>query len=319
MSPLETFMKHLLSGWRFAPTVLAALFVLSACESVPVKPQATEPVAQSPSSSAPKPRPKPVVALALGGGGAKGFAHIGVIKALEAQGIQPDIVIGTSAGSVIGALYAAGLNGFELQELAIPFEDASVKDFVLPDRGLVKGESLARFVNTAVRNQPIEKLSRKFGAVATRLSTGDAVVFRTGDTGTAVRASSSVPVIFRPVAISGAEYVDGGLVSPVPVSLARQMGATFVIAVDISDVPSQGKTGSTVEVVLQSLTIMGRAVANADLPHADVVIRPDIRSLSSVDFKSRHLAILEGEKAVARELADLKARLAQFPERPVSR
>ena len=314
-------MIHVFSGRRFLLTILgtlASLLALSACNSVPLKPQTPEPVAAAPANP-PKPRPKPVVALALGGGGAKGFAHIGVIKALEAQGIQPEIVIGTSAGSVIGALYAAGLNGFELQELAIPFEDASVKDFVLPDRGLVKGESLARFINTAVRNQPIEKLSRKFGAVATRLSTGDAVVFRTGDTGTAVRASSSVPVIFRPVAISGAEYVDGGLVSPVPVSLARQMGATFVIAVDISDVPSQGKTGSTVEVILQSLTIMGRAVANADLSYADVVIRPDIRSLSSVDFKSRHLAILEGEKAVARELADLKARLAQFRERPVSR
>lgn len=305
-------------GPRFSPYLLVTLLALAGCGSAPVSPPPQEPTVAN-QVAVPKPRAKPVLALALGGGGAKGFAHIGVIKALEAQGIQPDIVIGTSAGSVIGALYAAGMTGFELQELAIPFEDASVKDFVLPDRGLVKGESLARFVNTAVRNQPIEKLSRKFGAVATRLSTGEAVVFRTGDTGTAVRASSSVPVIFRPVAISGAEYVDGGLVSPVPVSLARQMGATFVIAVDISDVPSQGKTGSTVEVMLQSLTIMGRAMANADLPYADVVIRPDIRSLSSVDFKSRHLAILEGEKAVARELADLKARLALFPERPVTR
>lgn len=306
------FSRHPLRALLAALTVLLSL---SACETVPQKPATPEPVAVAPASQA-KPRAKPVVALALGGGGAKGFAHIGVIKALEAQGIQPDIVIGTSAGSAIGALYAAGLSGFELQELAIPFEDASVKDFVLPDRGLVKGESLARFVNSAVRNQPIEKLSRKFGAVATRLSSGEAVVFRSGDTGTAVRASSSVPVIFRPVAISGAEYVDGGLVSPVPVSLARQMGATFVIAVDISDVPSQGKTGTTVDVFWQSLSIMTRVVANADLPHADVVIRPDIRSLSSVDFKSRHVAILEGEKAVARELAELKSRLAQFPDRP---
>ena len=184
---------------------------------------------------------RPVIGLVLGGGAAKGFAHIGVIKALEAQGIKPDLVIGTSAGSLIGALYAAGKSGFELQALAIPLNEFQVSDWVLPDRGMIKGEALARFVNTAVGNRPLEKLPRKFGVVATDLASGEPIVFRSGDTGTAVRASSSVPGVFQPVSIRGHEYVDGGLSSPVPVRFAREMGATFVIAVDISDKPLNSK------------------------------------------------------------------------------
>jgi NTE family protein len=306
-------MKKNLSLRLVSVLILVSCFYLSACTALPPNQQAVATSAK-PETTSPKSIPKPVIALALGGGGAKGFAHIGVIKALEAQGIVPDIVIGTSAGSVVGALYASGMTGFELQELAIPFSEGGITDIGLPDRGLLKGEALARFVNIAVRNQPIEKLPKKFGAVATKLATGEAVVFRTGDTGIATRASSSVPSIFRPVVISGSDYVDGGLVSPVPINLARQMGANFVIAVDISDLPINGKTSSTIDIFWQTQAIMTQAVINAEVANADVVIRPDTRNLTSVDFKNRNLAILEGEKAVARELTDLKLRLARFPD-----
>jgi NTE family protein len=257
---------------------------------------------------------KPVIGLVLGGGAAKGFAHIGVIKALEAQGITPDLVIGTSAGALVGALYAAGKSGFELQALAIPFNEGLVSDWVLPDRGLIKGDALAKFINATVDNRPLEKLPRKFGVVATDLASGEPVVFRTGDTGTAVRASSSVPGLFQPVLIRGHEYVDGGLSSPVPVRFARQMGATFVIAVDISDKPANSSIKSTVDILLQTVTIMGQTIARYELAQADVVIRPDTSQLGVVDFTTRHNAVLEGEKAMALQMPALKAKLAHFGE-----
>ena len=276
----------------------AIALLLSACTNLNGKP-----------AEAPSPPARPVIALALGGGAAKGFAHIGVIKALEAQGIVPDIIVGTSAGSVVGAMYAAGKNGFELQTLAITLDESQVSDWSLPDRGVLKGDALAAFINKAVGNIPIEKLPRKFGAVATDLASGEPIVFRSGDTGTAVRASSSVPGIFQPVSIRGHEYVDGGLVSPVPVRFAREMGATFIIAVDISNKPQMGKTKSSLDVLLQTFAIMGQSLNRSELPLADIIIRPDISQLASADFKTRHLAVLEGEKAAAQALPALKAKL----------
>jgi NTE family protein len=271
-------------------------------------------VACSPFASKPVEAPpaKPVIALVLGGGAAKGFAHIGVIKALEAQGIVPDIVVGTSAGSVVGAMYAAGKSGFELQTLAITLDESQVSDWSLPDRGVLKGDALAAFINKAIGNLQIEKLPKRFGAVATDLASGEPIVFRSGDTGTAVRASSSVPGIFQPVAIRGREYVDGGLVSPVPVRFAREMGATFVIAVDISNKPQMGKTKSSLDVLLQTFAIMGQSLNRSELPLADVVIRPDISQLASADFKTRHLAVLEGEKATAQAMPALKDKLENW-------
>ncbi|MHB8948706.1 MAG: patatin-like phospholipase family protein [Rhodoferax sp.] len=288
---------------------LGLALLLGACGSAPPLPKAAPAPVVAPAVKA-----KPVIGLVLGGGAAKGFAHIGVIKALEAQGIKPDLVIGTSAGSLIGALYAGGKNGFELQALAIPLNEFQVSDWVLPDRGMIKGEALAKFVNTAVGNRPLEKLPRKFGVVATDLASGEAIVFRSGDTGTAVRASSSVPGVFQPVSIRGREYVDGGLSSPVPVRFAREMGATFVIAVDISDKPLNSKLKSTFDILMQSVTIMGQTIARHELPLADVVIRPDIAQLEVLDFTTRHVAVLEGEKAVARVMPALRDKLARFGE-----
>lgn len=250
------------------------------------------------------------IGLALGGGAAKGFAHIGVIKALEAQGIVPEIIAGTSAGSVVGALYAAGLSGFELQKVAIEMDESQVGDWSLPDRGVFKGEALQNFVNKVVGNRPLEKLPRSFAAVATDLRSGELVAFRSGNTGMAVRASSSVPGVFQPVSINGREYVDGGAVSPVPVRTARSMGANFVIAVDISTRPQDGKTQSTIDVLMQTFAIMGQAIGRYEMAEADVVIRPVTAELASADFQARHKAVLEGEKAAAAVMPALKAKLA---------
>lgn len=251
------------------------------------------------------------IALALGGGAARGFAHVGVIKVLESQGIRPDIIVGTSAGSVVGALYAAGISGFELQRLALGIEDGSLSDWSLPDRGIIKGEALQNYVNAALANRPIEKLKKILAIVATDLQSGEAVVFRTGNTGMAVRASSSVPGLFQPVRINGREYVDGGLVSPVPVNVARSLGADVVIAVDISSRPQFGKTASSIDVLLQTFNIMSHALAQHELPQADVVIRPNVNAFSGADFQAKHLAILEGERAVSESIPALREKIAQ--------
>lgn len=252
------------------------------------------------------------IALALGGGAARGFAHVGVIKALEAQGIVPDIIVGTSAGSVVGALYAAGYNGFELQKLSMQMDEGQVSDWSLPNRGVIKGDALQDFINNAVNYRTLEKMKKTLAVVATDLHSGEMIVFRTGNTGMAVRASSSVPGIFQPVTINGHEYVDGGLVAPVPVRVARSLGADFVIAVDISDKPIYNKTESSIEVLLQTFNIMGQSISRYELPEADIVIRPLTPGISSTSFNDKHLAVLQGEKAVADILPVLKDKLAKI-------
>ncbi|MBI1284795.1 MAG: patatin-like phospholipase family protein [Thiobacillus sp.] len=295
---------------RLLPMLLIAA-LLSACAAPQPEPTPSVP------TPTPLPTPKPPlkIALALGGGAARGFAHIGVIKALEAQGIVPDIVVGTSAGSVVGALYAAGMNGFDLQKLALQMEEDMVSDWTLPDRGVLKGEALQDFINKKLNNLSIQKLPRPLGVVATDLQSGEMVLFRQGNTGMAVRASSAVPGVFQPVEISGREYVDGGLTSPVPAQSARTMGADFVIAVDISNVSRRDKITGTLDVLLQTFAIMGHAISRHELEDADVVIRPRMAAVSSTDFEDRHLAILEGEKAAAAVMPELKARLARARER----
>lgn len=276
--------------------------LLAACAPVPTKSEA-----------------RPVrVGLALGGGAARGFAHIGVIKVLEANGIVPDMIMGTSAGSVIGALYAAGFSGHQLHELALKMDEAEIADWAVPFLGqyggLIKGEALQNYVNRMVRNRPIEQLLRPLGVVATDLHTGKAIVFRRGNTGMAVRASSSVPGVFQPVRIAGRDYVDGGLVAPVPVNLAREMGADFVIAVDIASRPAEQQVSGTVGVILQTTAIMGQSIKQQELQRADVAIQPTMPDVKSTDFDARHAAILAGEVATLAALPGIKSRLAQARE-----
>jgi NTE family protein len=297
---------------RRLPILLLA-GLLSACAVPPPVP--TPPIPTPVPTPLPTPKPPLKIALALGGGAARGFAHIGVIKALEAQGIVPDIVVGTSAGSMVGALYASGMSGFDLQQLALQMEEDMVADWTLPNRGMFKGEALQDFVNQKVKNLSIQKMPKPLGVVATDLQSGEMVLFRLGNTGIAVRASSAVPGVFQPVEISGRDYVDGGLTSPVPAQSARAMGADFVIAVDISNVARRDKLTGTLDVLLQTFAIMGHAISSHELEDADVVIRPKTAAVSSTDFEDRHLAILEGEKAAAAVMPELKAKLAKARER----
>lgn len=295
---------------------LFAALLLTSCAPAPVVPGTPPnqppqpPVETVPPQVLPSVKPlPPKVALVLGGGAVRGFAHVGVIKVLEAQGITPDLVVGTSAGSVVGALYAAGFSGFELQKISFRLEEDSVGDWIIPDRGFIKGEALQNFINKVVRNQPIEKLRKPFAAVATDLQSGEMVVFQRGNTGQAVRASSSVPGVFQPVSINGREYVDGGLVSPVPVRVARKLGADVVIAVDISARPRYANIAGYTDILLQTFGIMGQAISSNELPDADVVIRPNTTGFGSADFEKKHEAIMEGEKAAQAALPLIRQKL----------
>lgn len=283
---------------------LAVSVLLAGCASVfqkeePPPPQPPQPVAKVP----------PKVGLALGGGAARGFAHVGVIQVLEEAGLKPDLVVGTSAGSLVAALYASGRNGQQLQQVAETMEEAAFADWTLPvfSRGVLRGEALARYVNAQVGSRLIEQMPLALGVVATNLNSGTGVLFQRGDTGMAVRASSAVPAVFLPVKIGSQEYVDGGLVSPVPVRYARQMGADVVIAVDISSAPEGNPAGDSVQILLQTFAIMGKSINGYELRDADVVVRPALVGVSSADFTAKRRAIDAGRAAMQRMLPALKA------------
>jgi predicted acylesterase/phospholipase RssA len=179
-----------------------------------------------------------------------------------------------------GGKDAAGNDGFALQRIALDLNESMFSDYSLPDRGFLKGEALQQFVNKTVQNRPLEKLNRIVAVVATDLQSGEAVAFQRGDTGMAVRASSAVPGVFQPVRINGRDYVDGGVVSPVPVKIARRLGADIVIASDISAKPSLRPIEGTLDILLQTFTIMANTIAAEELSGADVVVKPDITSSS---------------------------------------
>lgn len=257
-------------------------------------------------SCAPKeiqPPPKHAkIAVVLGAGAAKGFAHVGVLKVLESNKIPIHMIVGTSAGSFVGSLYAYGFNAFELQKLSFTIERDDIIDLTIPVNGFIKGEKLEGYINYILRNTPIEKLKIPFYAVATDIQSGREVVFGSGNTGTAVRASCSIPGIFVPVNISGRMYVDGGVVSPVAVEAARKQGADVIIAVDVSsDVDSSVPKG-TIETILQSISIMYSKLSTIQLAKADVVIKPKVGYIGSADFSKKHEATLEGEKAALEAL-----------------
>ena len=282
---------------RFRSLLLSVfLLTLVACSTTPPQPTA--------------PSTPPKLGLALGGGAARGFAHVGVIKMLEAQGIVPDLIVGTSAGSVAGALYAAGHGGFELQEMTFDLDRAAFADWQWFGRGLLKGQALQDFVNARVGNRRIEQLPKPFACVAVRLRSGEGVLFRSGDVGLAVRASSAIPGVFAPALIDGEEYVDGGTVSPVPVRYARSLGADVIVAVDVSAPVEDAREDSTLRTVLKAFAIMSNALKGDELPLADVVIAPDVHGISAADFESKQRAILEGERAALAAVPKIRAALA---------
>lgn len=253
--------------------------------------------------------PKPAqVAVVLGAGASKGFAHIGVLKVLESQKIPIHMIVGTSAGSLVGSLYASGKSAFELQGIAMKMEAENIIDYdwKIWRGGLIKGEKIENFINSNIQNTPIEKLKIRYFAVATNASTGEEVVFARGNTGMAVRASCSVPGVFQPSKIGSNTYIDGGVVSPVAVDVARRNGADVVIAVDISGGISADVPDGIMDTMRKSVDIMYARIAEYQIKNADVVIRPNMKSIGSTDMNKFNEAIFEGEKAATTKLPEIQ-------------
>lgn len=250
--------------------------------------------------------------MVLGGGSARGFAHIGVIKALENAGIRPDLIVGCSAGSLVGAFWAAGFSGAQMEETALRVQDTEIIDLVSgkTQYGLVGGRSLQNFVNQYLMNTPIERLKIPFATVATEFPSGDLTVFSQGDTGFAVRASCSIPGVFIPASLNNKDYVDGGLISPIPVATARALGASLVVAVDVGGPDRSAEGARTLfSMVMRSFEIMSESLRQHESRQADVLIQPQLANIRSTDFSSRRASILLGQRAGSLLAPVIKAKL----------
>jgi NTE family protein len=291
--------------------VLILSIWLSGCTSIPPALLVEHPPQEAPPAISFNKRP--VLAFALGGGATRGFAHVGVLNVLGQHGIHPDLIVGTSAGAVTGILYAGGIRDEQLEEIANHLQQEHIADWSYSGRGLIRGELLQDMINNLLQHRPIQSLDIAFAATATDLETGKLVVFTRGDAGLAARVSSSIPGLVSPVTINGRDYVDGGLVSKVPVHLARQLGADVVIAVDVSrQTTDHVQLDSTLSVMQQALTIISQAAAARELQEADVVIQPDIGAIPFGDFELRPHSIKAGKDAASAAVPVIKRILKKY-------
>jgi len=252
------------------------------------------------------------IALVLGAGASKGFAHVGVLKILENNKVPIQMIVGTSVGSFVGSLYAYGYDAYALQKISMSIERSDVAELTIPDNGFLKGDRLRDFINTKVHNASIQKLKIPFYAVATDIRTGESVVFNSGNTGMAVQASCAIPGVFQPAIFSGTSYVDGGVVKPLAVDVARQHGADVVIAVDISSGIDSVVPISTIDTIMKSIQIMYSKMSLMPISQADVVIKPIVGFVGSADFSQRNQAIMEGEKAALAAMPRINELLAKL-------
>ena len=254
---------------------------------------------------------KPVIALVLGSGGARGYAHIGVIEVLEQHGIKPDLIVGTSAGSIVGSIYASGKSAEQLRQIALDMKVGDVRDFKIGMKGFFDGQKVEDYVNKQTDKIPLEKMKIPMYVVATELQNGEKTIFNYGNTGQAVRASVSIPSMFIPTKIKGKEYVDGGLVSPVPVDIAKELGADIVIAVDILAQPANTETTNVWGLFNQNINIMQNRLAAEELKNADIVIQPDLREKAHIfDVKGRQDTMQAGIDAANQRMHDLDVVIA---------
>lgn len=255
---------------------------------------------------------RPIIALVLGSGGARGYAHIGAIQVLEQSGIRPDFIVGTSAGSIVGSLYASGKNANQIRDIALNMKANDVRDIRLDMKGFFDGQKVEDYVNEQVSDVPLQRLPIPMYVVATQLKEGKKVVFNYGNTGQAVRASVSIPSMFIPTKIGADEYVDGGLVSPVPVDVARKLGADIIIAVDILAQPMYTETSNVWGLFNQNINIMQKNLAQIELKNADIVIQPDLREKVHIfDVSGRELTMQAGVDATVAQLGQIQKVFAQ--------
>ncbi|WP_242344463.1 patatin-like phospholipase family protein [Anaeromyxobacter terrae] len=302
-----------LSAPRLAPRALAAILALAACRTV------APPLPDVP--PAPFDDQPPQVALVLGGGGARGFAHVGVIRVLEDARVPIELIVGTSVGSLVGAIYAAQPNSYALERMARSLDRDDFFDFSLAPalfgQGLATGDRLERFVRDHVHARTFEALRVPVAAVATDLDTGDRVVLHEGDVARAVRASCAIPGVLEPVRLGGRVLVDGGVVRNLPVDVARQLGADVVIAVDLAALEPKATPRNFVEVIFRVVNLVSRAEAKELRGIADVTIEPAVEDVGFIDFDRKDAAIRAGMEAARAALPRIREVLAAWP-RPAS-
>ena len=321
-----------LSGF-FACTILATSLMASGCTSLGSKPNKTQRL-KSTSTTAladaqeykigqdklqlkqAMDKNQPIVALVLGSGGARGYAHIGVIRMLEAYGIRPQLIVGTSAGSIVGALYASGKTADEMEKVAHELKSSDVRDITLSKQGFFEGTKVENFVNRQVNYQPLENLNIPLFIVATELQHGTRTVFNRGNTGQAVAASVSIPSMFIPTRIGKKQYVDGGLVSPVPVEVAKNLGADVVIAVNILAQPENTATANIWGLFNQNINVMQNRLASYELQDADVVIQPVLKEKQHIfSLGSRNQTMISGEEATLSQIENINFVISRAQEK----
>lgn len=225
---------------------------------------------------------------------------------MEKYNIHPDFIVGTSAGSIVGALYASGKSADELKEIALSLKANDVRDVKLDMKGFFEGKKVEDFINQQVNDTQLQKLKIPMYVVATELQDGKKVVFNYGNTGQAVRASVAIPSMFIPTKIGTDEYVDGGLVSPVPVKTAKDLGADIVIAVDILAQPTHTETSNIWGLFNQNINIMQKHLAQEELKYADIVIQPDLREKVHIfDVSGREETMSVGREATMNKVLEL--------------
>jgi NTE family protein len=247
------------------------------------------------------------VALVLGGGGCRGYGHIGVIRALEKHRLRPDLVVGSSAGSLVGALYAAGLSADRLERFGGRLTPNLLRDWIFPDLGIFGGDAIRRFVIAAVGERTIESLPIGFAAVATDLRTGAQKVFDRGDLGLAVQASSSAPGLIEPVRLEGGDFVDGNLSAPVPVGAARRLGARRVLAVDVTFPPEQADLADPFDALYQAFSILTRRLALEERGAADMFIEPELPEHHDMSAATLKALVDAGERSALKVMPALRA------------
>jgi NTE family protein len=254
---------------------------------------------------------RPKVALVLGGGAARGFAHAGVIRALERAKIPIDIVVGANTGSLIGAIYADKKSGSDLETIALGLEERDIFDynFINPTQGFARGERLEDFVAKKLSVKEIGELKLPFAAVATDIQNGEIVILQSGSIARAVHASSAIPGIFIPVSYQGKLLVDGGVLDNLPVDVARKMGADVIIAVDLGEGAKAAPVSNVFENVVMSFYLMARQSTEARVKQADVVIRPKLSEVGWIDFSRKKEAFALGVQAAEQALPEIRKKL----------
>jgi NTE family protein len=251
---------------------------------------------------------RPLIGLALGSGGAKGLAHIGVLQVLLRERVPLDMIAGSSIGAIVGAAYAAGADFDILEKLARTINQSLFVDVTIPRRGLLEGNKILELIRLLTHNKDFSQLKVPLAVVATDLENGEKVVFRKGNVADAVRASMSVPGVFNPVRLNGRLLVDGAVSESVPILTLKEMGADFIIGVDVRT-PGKVRVKNIYEVIMQSIDILEDRACRPSLEMADILIIPETSHISSADFNKADECINEGRRAAMEKMELLKLSL----------